>query len=129
MERIRERIADGKILDLIQLFLDQAVVEDCKTWTPTKGTPAGAVLSPLLANIYLHDLDELMTNRGYRMVRYADDFVTLCRTEEEAKTALAVVRQWMAENGLMLHPEKTHIGNCTIEADGLNGRWGNQWRR
>lgn len=119
MERVQERIADGKILDLVQAFLEQSIMEECKTWTPAKGTPAGAVLSPLLANIYLHDLDVLMTSNGYRMVRYADDFVTLCDTEEEANKALTVVRKWMDENGLELHPDKTHIGNCTLEGEGF----------
>lgn len=119
MDKVRSGIADGKMLDVVQGFLDQSIMEECKTWTPTKGTPAGAVLSPLLANIYLHDLDELMTRKGYRMVRYADDFVTLCNTEEEAKKALEEVKQWMKENGLMLHPDKTHIGNCTIKGQGF----------
>ncbi len=119
MERVRLRIADGKILDLVQAFLDQSIMEECKSWTPTKGTPAGAVLSPLLANIYLHDLDVLMANKGYRMVRYADDFVTLCTTEEEANRALAEVKQWMTENGLVLHPDKTRMGNCTIKGEGF----------
>jgi len=119
MERVRKRIADGKILNLVQAFLDQAIMEDCKSWTPDKGTPAGAVLSPLLANIYLHDLDVLMTSKGYRMVRYADDFVTLCNTEEEANRALLEIKQWMEENGLVLHPDKTRMGNCTIEGEGF----------
>jgi len=119
MDRVRARVADGNILDLVQAFLDQSIMEACKTWTPTKGTPAGAVLSPLLANIYLHDLDVLMTSKGYRMVRYADDFVTLCSTEDEAHKALDEVKQWMTENGLTLHPEKTHIGNCTIVGQGF----------
>ena len=117
MERVRTRIADGKILDLVQAFMDQAIMEECKSWTPDKGTPAGAVLSPLLANIYLHDLDVLMTSRGYRMVRYADDFVTLCSTEEEANNALAEVQQWMKENGLTLHPDKTHSGSIDGKRD------------
>lgn len=116
---VQSRIADGRILDLVQAFLDQEIMEECKTWTPTKGTPAGAVLSPLLANIYLHDLDVLMTNKGYRMVRYADDFITLCNTKEEAEQALSEVKLWMAENGLTLHPDKTHIGNCTVEGEGF----------
>jgi len=119
MDKARARIADGKVLDLVQAFLDQAIMKECKTWTPAKGTPAGAVLSPLLANIYLHDLDVLMTSKGYRMVRYADDFVTLCDTEEEANKVLAVLKQWTMENGLALHPDKTHIGNCTIEGEGF----------
>ena len=105
MDKVRARIADGKVLDLVQAFLEQAIMEECKSWTPAKGTPAGAVLSPLLANIYLHDLDVLMTSKGYRMVRYADDFVTLCNTEEEAHKALVEVKQWMMENGLRLHPD------------------------
>jgi len=119
MERVKKQIADGNILKLTQQFLDQAVMEECKTWTPTAGTPAGAVISPLLANIYLHDLDVHMNQQGYRMIRYADDFVILCSTEGEAEKALAEVRQWMAENGLALHPNKTRIGNCVVEGDGF----------
>lgn len=119
MDRVKEHVADGKVLNLIQQYLDQAIMEECRLWTPTKGTPAGAVLSPLLANIYLHDLDVHMTGLGYRMVRYADDFVTLCSTEEEAVSALSEVRQWMKENRLTLHPDKTHIGNCTIKGEGF----------
>ena len=60
-----------------------------------------------------------MTSKGYQMVRYADDFVTLCNTEEEANKALAIVKQWMIENGLALHPDKAHIGNCTIIGEGF----------
>lgn len=119
MERVRVQVADGKVLELVQAFLDQAIMEECKSWIPDRGTPAGAVLSPLLANIYLHDLDVLMTSKGYRMVRYADDFVTLCKTEEEANKALTEVKQWMTENKLALHPEKTRIGNCTVEGEGF----------
>lgn len=119
MERVKERIADGNVLNLVQQFLDQAIMEECETWTPTTGTPAGAVLSPLLANIYLHDLDLEMSRRGYRMVRYADDFVTLCRTEEEAEKALTDIKQWMDGNGLTLHPNKTRIGNCAAEGNGF----------
>jgi RNA-directed DNA polymerase len=62
--------------------------------------------------LYLHPLDELMAARGYRMVRYADDFEVLCKTREEADAALAKVRAWVAENGLRLHPDKTHVGDC-----------------
>jgi RNA-directed DNA polymerase len=70
------------------------------------------VISPLLANIYLDPLDAAMAERGFRMVRYADDFVILCRTREEADAALVEVRAWVNENGLTLHPEKTHVGDC-----------------
>ena len=67
------------------------------------------MLSPLLSNVYLDALDHLMAQRGYEMVRYADDFVILCRTREEAEAALALVQSWVAEAKLTLHPEKTRI--------------------
>ena len=84
-------------------------------WTPTWGTPQGAVISPLLANLYLHSLDERMAELGLEMVRYADDFVILCRTAEQAEGAVLEVKAWVAGNELTLHPEKTHVGNCCIE--------------
>jgi len=74
------------------------------------------VISPLLANIYLHPLDALMAARGWRMVRYADDFVVLCGTAEEAAQALGMIRVWVGDNGLALHPDKTHVGDCRITA-------------
>jgi RNA-directed DNA polymerase len=82
-----------------------------ESWTPTVGSPQGAVISPLLANIYLHPLDELMAGHGDKMARYADDFVVLCQSREEAEAALALIRAWVGENGLSLHPDKTYIGN------------------
>ncbi len=75
MERVKERVSDGKVLDLIQAFLDQDILEEVKRWTPTKGTPQGAVLSPLLSNLYLHPLDVELSDAGYRVIRYADDCV------------------------------------------------------
>ena len=77
------------------------------------------VISPLLANLYLHPLDERMMARGYRMVRYADDFVILCRSREEADAALAEVRTWVEANGLTLHPDKTHVGDCRQKGEGF----------
>lgn len=88
-------------------------------WTPAGGTPQGAVISPLLANLYLHSLDEWMTRRGYRMVRYADDFVVLCSTAEQARAALAEVQQWVQANGLTLHPDKTRVGDCRQPGQGF----------
>ena len=67
-------------------------------WRPTAGTPQGAVISPLLANIYLHPLDRLMAESGYRMVRYADDFVILCQTHEDAERVLELVRRWASRD-------------------------------
>lgn len=108
MARVREKIADGGILALLEKFLRQGVMDTARGLEDTEtGTPQGAVISPLLANIYLDPLDHLMAGRGWEMVRYADDFVILCRTEAEAQQALAEVREWMEAAGLTLHPEKT----------------------
>jgi RNA-directed DNA polymerase len=119
MERIKERVSDGRVLELIEGFLRQDIVREMERWTPTGGTPQGAVISPLLANIYLHPLDCHMTQKGYRMVRYADDFVVLCRSAEEAQAALAEVKAWVEANGLRLSPEKTHVGDCREQGQGF----------
>ncbi|RYG95755.1 MAG: group II intron reverse transcriptase/maturase [Alphaproteobacteria bacterium] len=120
MQRVEEQISDGAVLELIDKFLRQDVMQDGKRWTPTGGTPQGAVISPLLANVYLHPLDVLMEESGYRMVRYADDFVILCRSREEAMAGLEQVRRWVSENGLTLHPEKTHVGDCRQVGEGFD---------
>jgi RNA-directed DNA polymerase len=110
MALVKERIADGRVLALVESYLRAGVLEELKGWQPTgRGTPQGAVISPLLANLYLNPLDQLMAQSGGAMVRYADDFVILCGTEAEAHTALAQVRAWVAEAGLTLHPTKTRI--------------------
>ena len=119
MRRVEERVSDGRILGLLRSWLDQDILHGMQRWTPTTGTPQGAVISPLLANIYLHPLDELMASRGHRMVRYADDFVVLCKSREEADAALAAVRAWVADNGLRLHPNKTHVGDCLVKGQGF----------
>jgi len=114
MSRVEERIADSRVLSLVRGYLDQAVMEELVRYEPTgRGTPQGAVISPLLANIYLDPLDHLLADSGVQMVRYADDFVLLCRSEEAAQTALVRVQTWVRENGLMLHPEKTRIVDAT----------------
>jgi RNA-directed DNA polymerase len=109
LERIAEKVADGRVLELIRKYLQQGVLENMRSWQPEAGTPQGAVISPLLSNIYLDPLDQLMKVSGIEMVRYADDFVLLCRSEAAAQKALAGVQQWTAEAGLTLHPEKTRI--------------------
>lgn len=119
MRRLEETISDGRLLSLLAGWLEQDIVQDAARWTPTRGTPQGAVISPLLANVYLHPLDALMASHGYRMVRYADDFVILCRTSDEADAALARVRAWVAENDLDLHPDKTRIGDCSQPGQGF----------
>jgi RNA-directed DNA polymerase len=105
------KVADGRILALIASFLEQGVLDGAQEWTPEQGTPQGAVVSPLLSNIYLDPLDHLMAECGFEMVRYADDFVVMSRTEAEAAAALAVVQQWTASAGLTLHPTKTRLVN------------------
>ena len=119
LERVAEQISDGRVLDLLRSWLDQDILRGLERWTPTAGTPQGAVISPLLANVYLHPLDELMAARGYRMVRYADDFVVLCGRRREAEAALAVIQDWVARAGLRLHPEKTHLGDCRQKGQGF----------
>lgn len=119
LARVAERISDGRVLALIEGWLKQDIVHELKRWTPTSGTPQGAVLSPLLANIYLHPLDEHMLARGYRMVRYADDFVVLCQSAQEAQQALGEVQRWVSENGLELNMDKTQVGDCLQKGQGF----------
>jgi RNA-directed DNA polymerase len=107
---IAQHISDGAVLEMIQQLLKKGVMESGKGWQPTEnGTPQGAVISPLLANIYLNPLDHQMAQAGWEMVRYADDFIILCKSQEEAETALAQVRAWTEQAGLTLHPVKTRI--------------------
>jgi RNA-directed DNA polymerase len=118
--RIEAKIIDGGVLDLIRGWLKADILKGLERWTPTQGSPQGAVISPLLANIYLDPLDALMAAHGYRMVRYADDFVVLCESREAAEAALALVRAWVAENGLGLHPGKTQVGDCREPGEGFD---------
>ena len=110
MDRIREKIADGRVLKLLEQMLQAGVMDSAKGWQPTgQGTPQGAVISPLLSNIYLDGLDWQMAKGGFEMVRYADDFIVLCSSQEQAQEALEQVRRWVDENGLTLHPIKTRL--------------------
>ena len=109
MDRLRERISDSGVLRLVEQFLEQGVMDGLREWTPELGTPQGAVISPLLANVYLNPLDHLMAEAGIAMIRYADDFVILCRSREDADQALTKVQHWVEKNGLLLHPTKTKI--------------------
>ena len=115
LARIREKVSDSRVLGLVECFLEQGVLDGLREWTPVTGTPQGAVLSPLLANVYLNPLDHLLSAAGLAMVRYADDFVILCRTREDAERALALVQQWVSDNGRTLHPTKTRIGDARSE--------------
>lgn len=110
MEEICTKIADGAILSLLEKLLKQGVMQSHKEWTPTpQGTPQGAVISPLLSNVYLDALDKKMQQLGYEMIRYADDFIILCETAQEAECALEEVREWLGSKSLQLHPEKTRV--------------------
>jgi len=119
MERVKEKVSDGRVLELIEGFLKQDIIKEMERWTPRGGTPQGAVISPLLANIYLHPLDCHIKHKGYRMIRYADDFVVLCRSGEEAEAALAEVKAWVEFNGLSLSTDKTHVGDCRQAGQGF----------
>lgn len=120
MNLVAASISDGRVLTLVEAFLRQDIMKGMERWQPTTGTPQGAVISPLLANLYLHPLDLLMEQNGWRMVRYADDFVILCRSEAKAQTALREVQAWAAANGLTLHPDKTRIGDCRQPGEGFD---------
>ncbi len=115
MNRLRERIADRRVLGLIESFLKAGILDGMQEWEPEAGAPQGAVLSPLLSNIYLNPLDHHLAGLGYEMVRYADDFVILCRSQAEAEQALTVVRQWCEVAGLTLHPTKTKIVDVRVD--------------
>jgi group II intron reverse transcriptase/maturase len=110
MRELSEVVADGNILRLVERFLRAGVMEGGKFLPTRVGTPQGGVASPLLANIALNVLDWHLHEHGFRFVRYADDFVVLCHSEQEAKEALAVVQQLLDERlGLSLSPEKTKV--------------------
>ena len=118
-QRLAAHISDSRLLALLDGWIEQDVVQELNRWTPTSGTPQGAVISPLLANLYLHDLDLKLAQLGLSMVRYADDFVILCRSAAEAVHALDVVSAWVAAEGLQLHPDKTHVGDCRLVGQGF----------
>jgi RNA-directed DNA polymerase len=133
MALVRQRIVDGSVLAVLEQCLKAGVMEELKDWQPTeRGTPQGAVISPMLANLYLNPLDHEMERRGWVMVRYADDLVVLCRTKAEAETVLHYLRQWTRAAGLTLHPTKTRIVEATSEGFDFLGwhfRGGKKWPR
>ena len=113
---VKKHISDSRILKLLKLFLDQSILEELREWTPITGVPQGAVLSPVLSNLYLNPLDHQMADDGFEMVRYADDFVVLCRSQCEAEEALRLITAWVGQAGLTLHPTKTKIVDSRVES-------------
>src|SRR5258708_5708292 len=134
MERGGEKIADSRVLSLIEGMLQAGVMDSIKGWQTTKqGSPQGAVISPLLSNIYLNGLDWKMAQNGFEMVRYADDFVVLCPSQEQAQKALEQISQWVEENGLKLHPTKTRVVDASQRGGfdflGYHFERGKKWPR
>jgi len=134
MERVGEKVADGKVLSLIKGMLQAGVMDTVEGWQATKqGSPQGAVISPLLSNIYLNGLDWKMARKGFEMVRYADDFVVLCANQQEAQKALEEIIHWVEENGLQLHPTKTRIVDASQRGGfdflGYHFERGKKWPR
>src|SRR2546425_9277119 len=109
MQAVAAQVADGNILNLIVKFLRAGVMENGVFKPTTVGTPQGGVISPLLANIVLNHLDWQLHQRGYRFVRYADDFVVLTQTQTQAEEALTFIAQTLDNLGLKLSPDKTRI--------------------
>lgn len=110
MRELSDVVADGNILRLVEKFLRAGVMEGGKIRPTRVGTPQGGVASPLLANIALNVLDWHLHEYGFRFVRYADDFVVLCRSEDDAKEALVLVEHLLADRlGLSLSSEKTKV--------------------
>jgi len=109
IKELRKYVADNQVIGLVEKFLQAEIVDEKDRWIPQTGVPQGAIISPLLSNLYLNDLDHFMAGQGYQMTRYADDLVIQCRTREEAESALALVSDWVTERGLLLHPTKTKI--------------------
>jgi RNA-directed DNA polymerase len=118
---LAERVSGRRVLKLLRTWLEAGVMEEGRYSETVTGTPQGGVISPLLANIYLHAFDRAMGERGFGgLVRYADDFVVLCRSECEARAALAAAGEILAGLGLELHSDKTRVADLREGRDGFD---------
>ena len=133
LAEVQRVVSDGRVLGLLEAFLGQGVLEEMRSWTPERGTPQGAVISPLLANIFLHPVDEVLVDEGFALVRYADDLVILCRTEADAREGLQILRREIERRRLELHPEKTRVVDATAPGGfdflGYHFEQGRRWPR
>lgn len=134
LDLVARKVADGRVLRLLRAYLEQGVMGSDQQWQPSKsGTPQGAVISPLLANIYLDPLDHEMASGGREMTRYADDFIVQCFSQKEAEQVLEELKAWMQEAGLTLHPEKTRIVDASqpggFDFLGWHFERGHRWPR
>ncbi len=133
LAEVATKVSDGRILSLLETLLHQRILEGLDGWTPLHGTPQGAVISPLLANIYLNPLDHGLAERGFQAVRYADDLVILCRNQAEANRALEQLESWAGAVGLALNSEKTCLVDATqpggFDFLGYHFELGQRWPR
>lgn len=109
IDLIARKISDGRILKLIKDMLEAGYMEKGQKYPTHKGTPQGSVISPLLSNVYLTPFDNVITREGYKLTRFADDWIVVCKTRKEAEEALSLAKKILKRLGLQLHPNKTRI--------------------